>query len=68
MHPSRPMPVQRDLFDPPEEGRPRDMPRWCRLPAATQHRATALLVRMLLDHRRGDVDAQAGWTGGRGDV
>lgn len=64
----RPKPVQRDLFDPPEEGRPPGMPRWCRLPAATQRRATALLARMLLDHRPGDACAQTGETGGRGDV
>ena len=63
MQPSRPKPVQLDLFGPPDDGRAPDTPPWRSLPDPTRRRAVVLMARMLLEHRgnqAGQVDAGTG--------
>ena len=69
MRPSPPKSIQLDLFGPPNDGRPLDAPRWLGLPDRTRRRATVLMARMLLEHRRGQAgEAETGTGGESGDV
>lgn len=55
MYPFRPKSVQLDLFGPSDDDRTPDTPQWRSLPERTRQRATLLMTRMLLEHRRNRV-------------
>ena len=57
MHPPRPKSVQMDLFGPCPGSQPLDTPEWQSLPQPTRRRATVLMTRLFLEHRRTEADA-----------
>ena len=57
MRPSRPKSNQLVLFDPPDRGRPLNVPQWRSLPLRTRRRATVLMARLFLEHCRTDAGA-----------
>ena len=57
MHPSGPKSVQTDLFGPRQGSQPLDTPPWRSLPQPTRRRATVLMTRLFLEHRRTEADA-----------
>ena len=51
---------QLDLFARAETGSPEDTPAWRALPGRTRRKATALMVRLMLDHAHDPRDPEAG--------
>ena len=53
----RPKAVQLDLFRSSKGCQPLDTPEWQSLPPPTRRRATVLMTRLFLEHRRTEADA-----------